>query len=63
MQNGSYQAVDQINAMVGCQGRNPDVDFKWSQQLMAKKVVPTIGLCNSGVAIKSLETHLKFGYC
>lgn len=64
--NGIQLAVDEINAVGGYLGRkleivrkddegNPDVGLKRSQELLAEKVVATIGFCNTGVAAKSLE--------
>jgi len=64
--NGIQLAVDEINAVGGYLGRkleivrkddegNPDVGLKRSQELLAEKVVVTIGFCNTGVAAKSLE--------
>ncbi len=66
MLNGIQQAVDEINAVGGYLGRkieivrrddkaNPDEGLKMSQQLLAEKVVATIGFCNTGVAAKSLD--------
>ncbi|MDP2371169.1 ABC transporter substrate-binding protein [Rhodoferax sp.] len=66
MLNGVKQAVDEINAVGGYLGRqiqlvikddqaNPDLGLKASQELLADKVVATIGFCNTGVAAKSLE--------
>ncbi|CAM3482417.1 ABC transporter substrate-binding protein [Polaromonas hydrogenivorans] len=68
MLNGIQQAVDEINAGGGYLGRkieivrkddqaNPDVGLKLSQELVAEKVVATIGFCNTGVAAKSLEVY------
>jgi branched-chain amino acid transport system substrate-binding protein len=68
MLNGILQAVDEINAVGGYLGRkieivrkddqaNPDVGLKLSQELVAEKVVATIGFCNTGVAAKSLEVY------
>ena len=68
MLNGIRQAVDEINAVGGYLGRkleivrkddqaNPDVGLKLSQELVAEKVVATIGFCNTGVAAKSLEVY------
>ncbi|MBC7610533.1 MAG: ABC transporter substrate-binding protein [Polaromonas sp.] len=68
MFNGIQQAVDEINAVGGYLGRkleivrkddqaNPDVGLKMSQELVAEKVVATIGFCNTGVAAKSLEVY------
>ncbi|MDB5929661.1 MAG: amino acid/amide transporter substrate-binding protein family [Polaromonas sp.] len=66
MLNGIQQAVDEINAVGGYLGRqleivrkddqaNPEVGLKMSQELVAEKVVATIGFCNTGVAMKSLQ--------
>lgn len=66
MMNGAKLAVDEINAAGGYLGRplelvilddtaNPDVGLKRSQELVKDKVVATIGFCNTGVAMKSLE--------
>ena len=68
MLNGIQQAVDEINAGGGYLGRkieivrkddqaNPDVGLKLSQELVAEKVVATIGFCNTGVAARSLEVY------
>ena len=68
MLNGIEQAVDEINAVGGYLGRkleivrkddqaSPDVGVKLSQELVADKVVATIGFCNTGVAAKSLEVY------
>ena len=67
MLNGIQQAADEINAYGGYLGRkivlvkkddqaNPDVGLKLSQELVAEKVLATIGFCNTGVGLKSLET-------
>lgn len=67
MFNGIQQAADEINAVGGYLGRkivlvkkddqaNPDVGLKLSQELVAEKVLATIGFCNTGVGLKSLET-------
>ena len=67
MLNGIKQAVDEINAVGGYLGRkiqivvkndqaNPDIGLKMSQELVDEKVTATIGFCNTGVAMKSLET-------
>ena len=67
MLNGILQAVDEINAVGGYLGRklevvrkddqaNPDVGLKLSEELVTQKVVATLGFCNTGVALKSLET-------
>ena len=66
MVNGAKLAVDEINAAGGYLGRplelvikddtaNPDVGLKHSQDMVKDKVVATIGFCNTGVAMKSLE--------
>jgi branched-chain amino acid transport system substrate-binding protein len=66
MLNGIQMAVDEINAVGGYSGRKleivkkddeakPDVGFKLSNELVAEKVIATIGFCNTGVAAKSLE--------
>ena len=66
MLNGIQLAVDEINAVGGYSGRKleiirkddeakPDVGLKLSNELVAEKVVATIGFCNTGVAAKSLE--------
>lgn len=68
MLNGVQQAVDEINAVGGYLGRkielvkkddqaNPDVGAKLSQELVAEKVIATIGFCNTGVAAKSLDIY------
>ncbi len=66
MLNGIKLAVDEINAVGGYLGRplelvikddtaNPDEGRKVSQDLMKEKVVATIGFCNTGVAMKSID--------
>lgn len=66
MLNGAKLAVDEINAAGGYLGRSlelvvkddsasPDVGLQHSQALMKEQVVATIGFCNTGVALKSLE--------
>ncbi len=68
MLNGIQQAADEINAVGGYLGRkielvkkddqaNPDVGVKMSQELIAEKVVATLGFCNTGVAAKSLDIY------
>ena len=68
MFNGIQQAADEINAVGGYLGRqielvkkddqaDPDVGVKMSLELIAEKVVATIGFCNTGVAAKSLEIY------
>ena len=66
MLNGIRLAVDEINAVGGYLGRplelvvkddaaNPDQGRKVSQDLLAEKVVATIGFCNTGVAMKAID--------
>lgn len=66
MLNGIKLAVDEINAVGGYLGRplelvikddraDPDQGRKVSQELLAEKVVATIGFCNSGVALKAID--------
>ncbi|KQO15584.1 ABC transporter substrate-binding protein [Acidovorax sp. Leaf78] len=66
MLNGIKLAVDEINAVGGYLGRplelvvkddaaNPDQGRKVSQELLAEKVVATIGFCNTGVAMKAID--------
>jgi branched-chain amino acid transport system substrate-binding protein len=66
MLNGAKLAVDEINAAGGYLGRmvelvvkddtaNPDVGLQKSQELMQEQVIATIGFCNTGVAMKSLD--------
>lgn len=66
MLNGTKLAVDEINAAGGYMGRmielvikddtaNPDVGLQRSQELLKEGVVATIGFCNTGVAMKSLD--------
>lgn len=66
MLNGIRMAVDEINAGGGYLGRplelvvkddaaNPDQGRKVSQELLAEKVVATIGFCNTGVAMKAID--------
>ena len=68
MLHGIEQAVDEINAVGGYLGRklelvrkddqaSPDMGVKLSQELVADKVLATIGFCNTGVAAKSLEIY------
>ena len=70
LKNGIELAIQEINAVGGYLGRplqlvvkddqgNPDVGLKGSQELMAEGVVATIGFCNTGVAMKSLEVFQK----
>lgn len=66
MLNGIRLAVDEINAVGGYLGRplelvirddqgNPDTGLQQSQTLVQAGVVATLGFCNTGVAMKSLE--------
>lgn len=66
MLNGAKLAIDEINAAGGFMGRmlelvvkddtaTPEVGLQRSQELMQEPVVATIGFCNTGVAMKSLE--------
>lgn len=67
MANGVRMAVDEINAVGGYLGRplqlvikddtaNPDKGRELSKELIEKdKVVATIGFCNTGVALKSID--------
>lgn len=66
MQNGVRLAVDEINAVGGYLGRplelvikddtaKPDIGRKLSEELVAEKVLATIGFCNTGVAQVSLN--------
>ena len=68
MRNGIQQAVDEINAGGGYLGRkleivlkddkaDPAVGLKMSQELIAEKVIATIGFCNTGVAARSIEVY------
>jgi branched-chain amino acid transport system substrate-binding protein len=66
MLNGAKLAVDEINSAGGYLGRplelvikddtaNPDVGLESSKELIKSEVSATIGFCNTGVALKSLE--------
>jgi branched-chain amino acid transport system substrate-binding protein len=66
MLNGIKLAVDEINAVGGYLGRplelvikddraDPDQGRAVSQELLADKVVATIGFCNTGVAMKAID--------
>lgn len=66
MQNGVRMAVDEINAVGGYLGRpielvvkddtaRPDVGRALAEELVAEKVAVTIGFCNTGVALASLD--------
>lgn len=66
MLHGVQLAIEEVNAVGGFLGRpfelvikddqgKPDVGLERSRELMAEKVVATIGFCNTGVALKSIE--------
>jgi branched-chain amino acid transport system substrate-binding protein len=66
MLRGAQLAVDEINAVGGYLGRplelvikddegKPDMGLVRSKELMAEGVTATIGFCNTGVALKSIE--------
>ena len=66
MMNGAKLALDEINLAGGYLGRplelvikddtaNPEVGLQHSQALIKEQVVATIGFCNTGVAMKSLD--------
>lgn len=66
LRQGIELAVEQINAAGGYLGRpirlvlrddkgDPDTGLKASQELAAQGVVATLGFCNTGVAMKSLD--------
>ncbi len=66
MLNGAKLAVDEINAAGGYMGRPleliikddtgvPDVGLARSKELVTEKVTATVGFCNTGVAMKSLD--------
>ena len=68
MLNGIQQAFDEINAGGGYLGHklemvrkddqsDPALGLKLSQELASEKVSATIGFCNTGVALKSLEVY------
>lgn len=70
MLNGVRLAVDEINAVGGYLGRplelvikddrgDPDTGLQGSEQLVREGVIATIGFCNTGVAMKSLEVFQK----
>jgi branched-chain amino acid transport system substrate-binding protein len=67
MLNGILLAQEEINAVGGFLGRpfelvirddqgHPDVGLEHAKALMKEGVVATIGFCNTGVALKSIET-------
>lgn len=66
MMNGAKLALDEINIAGGYLGRslellirddaaNPAQGMQHAQELVKEQVVATIGFCNTGVALKSLE--------
>ena len=66
MLRGAQLAIEEINAVGGYLGRplelvikddegKPDVGLARSKELMAESVIATIGFCNTGVALKSIE--------
>jgi branched-chain amino acid transport system substrate-binding protein len=66
MLRGAQLAVEEINAVGGYLGRplelvikddegKPDVGLERSKDLMKEGVIATIGFCNTGVALKSIE--------
>jgi len=66
MMNGAKLALDEINAAGGYLGRplelvikddtgTPDVGLQRSRELLKDQLIATIGFCNTGVALKSLE--------
>ena len=70
MLNGIKLAVDEINAVGGYLGRplelvikddqaNPDAGLAQSNAMLKEKVAATIGFCNTGVAMKSIEVFQK----
>lgn len=70
MLNGIKLAVDEINAVGGYLGRplelvvkddkaDPDQGLAHAKALAGEKVAATIGFCNTGVAMKSLEVFQK----
>lgn len=66
MLNGIQLATDEINAIGGYVGRklelvirddqaNPEIGLQMSRELIKEGVVATLGFCNTGVALKSLD--------
>jgi branched-chain amino acid transport system substrate-binding protein len=66
MLRGVQLAVEEINAVGGYLGRplelvikddegKPDVGLERAKELMKESVIATIGFCNTGVALKSIE--------
>lgn len=70
MLNGIKLAVEEINAVGGYFGRSlelvikndqgdPNTGLKGAEELVAEKVITTIGFCNTGVAMKALDVFQK----
>ncbi len=70
MRNGVELAVSEINALGGYVGRkfelvvrddkaNPELARQMSEELVKEGVLATIGFCNSGNAVKSLDIYQK----
>lgn len=70
MRNGVELAVSEINALGGYGGRkfelvvrddkaNPELARQMSEELVKEGVLATIGFCNSGNAVKSLDIYQK----
>ncbi len=70
MLQGIQLAVDEINAVGGYLGRplelvikddkaNPDAGLAAAQAMVGEKVAATIGYCNTGVAMKSIDIFQK----
>jgi len=66
MLQGIQMAIDEVNAAGGYLGRpftlvvkddkgDPDTGLKVAQELVAEKVIATLGFCNTGVAMKALD--------
>lgn len=66
MLHGVQLAIEEVNAVGGFLGRpfelvikddqgKPDIGLALSRELIAEKVIATIGFCNTGVALKSIE--------
>lgn len=66
MLHGIQLAIDEINSVGGYLGRpltlvikddqgNPDQGLKGAEELMQAGVIATIGFCNTGVAMKTLD--------
>ena len=70
MRNGVELAVSEINALGGYVGRkfelvvrddkaNPELARQMSEELVKEGLLATIGFCNSGNAVKSLDIYQK----